>query len=257
MRQLLKDFDRSLVEEMKGVINQNILHTIYDQNCQIIACSNLAAQSVGFNTWNEAVGISYQDTDNLKLMTDIFGCTFNNLFADKIVSVCRKIYKLQKEVLNNNRIINYIDYMPYNEKFVPYLITCVPITRGGKPIGVQSFAQKCNYINMLHHSHIINNLLNIELETNHCQEEAPNINLTRREHEIIFLLANGLSTEDIFPLLRISKSTISNIITSRLSPKFGLLGSNTKLLANIAKTKGYHKIVPESLSNPCIITLCQ
>lgn len=37
--------------------------------------------------------------------------------------------------------------------------------------------------------------------------------------------------------------------------KYQLFGSSAKLLSKIARKKGYHKLIPESLSIPCVIVL--
>lgn len=256
MEQFLIKTDEALSHQIMPLVNQNILHVIYDRDCRIVACSELSARSVGLSSWYEAVGASYQDTDNLEYMKMIFGCKYNNLFYDKIAKCAKKILSIHKAVLNNNRIISYIDYMPYNEVFVPYLITCAPIAyNGNQAIGIQSFAQKCDYLNILSHTQIIRNMFEIKPEIDCGENNTENPVLTKREHEIVFLLANGLSTDEIFEFLGTSRSTISNIIASRLSPKFGLFGSSAKLLSKIAKKKGYHKLVPESLSVPCVIIL--
>ena len=50
----------------------------------------LSARSVGLSSWYEAIGASYQDTDNLEYMKMIFGCKYNNLFYDKIAKCAKK-----------------------------------------------------------------------------------------------------------------------------------------------------------------------
>ncbi len=249
--------EQNLSSYAMPLINQNILHTLYDKNCRVIACSNLSARSVGLNSWHEAIGTSYHDTDNLEFMKGIFKCKYDGNLADKIIECAQKICSIQKTVLNANRAINYIDYIPYNGIFTPYLVTCVPITHNnGQTIGIQSFAQKCNYLEVLSHTQIITNMFgrkSLEAPVNKNSIQKPI--LTKREEEIIFLLASGLCVDEIFEFLGTSRSTVANTIASKLSPKFGLFGSNTKLLSKVAREKGYHKLIPESLSIPCIIIL--
>jgi hypothetical protein len=258
MEQYVKNIEQNLSNHAMSLINQNILHTLYDKNCRVIACSNLSARSVGLNSSSEAIGTSYHDTDNLEFMKGIFKCKYDGSLADKIIECAQKIYSIQKTVLNANRVISYIDYIPYNGIFTPYLVTCVPFTHNnGQVIGIQSFAQKCNYLEVLSHTQIIKNMfgrINLEKASVH-RDTIQNPLLTKREQEIIFLLANGLCVDEIFEFLGTSRSTVANTIAFKLSPKFGLFGSNTKLLSKAAREKGYHKLIPESLCVPCIIIL--
>ena len=73
MKHFSRDIDENLLKQAMLLINQPILSVIYDQDCRIIACSNLAAISVGFKSWHQAIGISYQDTGDSNLMKMVFG----------------------------------------------------------------------------------------------------------------------------------------------------------------------------------------
>ena len=239
------------------LINQQLLTAIYDETCKIIACSDLSANSVGLKSRHDAVGLSYQDIGDRKLMGKIFGDKHNSIFFERIFDGATKIYAIQQAALRKNEIINYLDYLPYNEKFVPYLVTCVPIVcDNNRVVGIQSYTRKCSYLTILSRNQIIKNmLLNIGPEYKDGKKDRSHLQLTKREKEIIFLLANDISIDEIFEILGVSRSTISNIIATGLCPKFGLSGSRTKLLSKVAKEQGYHKIITESLSTPCVIVL--
>lgn len=245
-----------LSTKLMPLINQQLLTAIYDQNCKILACSDLSANSVGLKSRHDATGLSYRDIGNQKLMKNIFGHSHSNMCYEKIFEGATKVYTIQQAVLKNNEIINYLDYLPYNERYVPYLVTCVPITcDNNQVIGIQSYTRKCSYLSILSRNQIIKNMLSLSSERKKDEQELRSPLLTRREQEIIFLLANDLSIDEIFEILGTSRSTVSNIIASKLCPKFGLSGSRTKLLSKVAKEMGYHKLIPESLSAPCVIVL--
>ena len=71
----------------------------------------------------------------------------------------------------------------------------------------------------------------------------------------MLLLANGLSQDLIAQTLKVSRSTIANIIANQLCAKFGIPGSNTKLLAQKALKYEFHQTVPASLYRPYVILL--
>ncbi len=71
----------------------------------------------------------------------------------------------------------------------------------------------------------------------------------------MFLLANGLVQEQIAQILKIHRSTVASIISNQLCIKFGVCGTNTKILSQIAIDYGYHLHLPESLCSPAIIIL--
>ncbi|TXI94074.1 MAG: hypothetical protein E6Q33_01185 [Neisseriales bacterium] len=246
-------------QSLKGfipLINQYLLTAIYDKNCKIVACSELSANSVGLTSRHDAIGLSYQDIRDIKLMRKIFGNSHNSIFYEKIFENAMKVHAIQQAVIRKNEIINYLDYLPYNEKFVPYLVTCVPIIcDNNQVVGIQSYTKKCSYLTILSRNQIIKNMLSINSENKNTETTAYSLNLTKREHEITFLLANDLSIDEIYEALGTTRSTISNIIAAKLCPKFGLFGSRTKLLSKVAKERGYHKLIPESLSAPCVIVL--
>lgn len=81
------------------------------------------------------------------------------------------------------------------------------------------------------------------------------VTLSKRQHEILFLLCFGYSQDQIAQTLNISRGTVSHIITETLCPKFGMVGSNTRELARCAILAGLHRQVPPGLLTPVVIRL--
>ena len=73
--------------------------------------------------------------------------------------------------------------------------------------------------------------------------------------EILFLITNGATQEQISQILNISRSTVSMIIGNQICPKFNIPGANTKILLKEAINAGFYRHMPPSLWKPCIIVL--
>lgn len=78
---------------------------------------------------------------------------------------------------------------------------------------------------------------------------------TQREQEILFLLTYGVTQDQIAQILNVTRGTIANIISKQLCVKFGIQGSNTKILTQAAVNAGIHQKMPRSLIRPCIMIL--
>ncbi len=234
------------------LVNQKIYSVIYDYDCTIAICTNYSAQSIAMQSWEDAVGITFRDNQRTDLGTKIFGSKYTGVFVEFIHHYIQKIYQLQLSIFRNKEVVNFIDLLPYNDRFIAYLITYVPIFHpSGEVIGIQSFATNVPFFS--HHDYM-QNILGYPSSANKTSDVYP-IKLTEREHEILFLLANSIPPDQMTQILGIQRSTISNIIAKQISKKFGLTGSNSKLLAQLAVEQGYHKAIPESLSKPYIIIL--
>jgi DNA-binding CsgD family transcriptional regulator len=239
-----------VIPDFLPLVNQKIYSVIYDYDCKIAICTNYSAQSIAMQTWKDAVGISFSNHRQRRdLGVRIFGSKYTGVFVEFIHHYIEKIYQLQLSIFRNKNVVNFIDLLPYNDKFIAYLITYVPIFHpAGDVIGIQSFATSVPFFS--HHDYMQSIL---GYSSTSGSNDA--IKLTEREHEILFLLANSIPPEQMTQILGIRRSTISNIIANQISKKFGLIGSNSKLLTQLAIEQGYHKLVPESLSKPYIIIL--
>ena len=81
------------------------------------------------------------------------------------------------------------------------------------------------------------------------------IPLSRRQHEILFLITIGLSQREAAVILDISRSSIAKTLVETICPKFGIYDSNTSLLIEKARKMNLHKFIPSSLCKPWVIVL--
>lgn len=238
-----------IIPQFATLIEQQIYSVIFDFNFKIQVCTNASARSVGMPTWHEMVGLSFGNHKDVELGLKIFAAQYTEEFVEYIHQYTRKIYEVQKRVFIDKNIISFIDLLPYKGHFQSYLVTYVPIFHPtGEVVGIQSYATRSRFFS--HHEYL-NNLIQDSPKVDSFNLEK----LTPRESEIMFLLANGLSQDLIAQTLKVSRSTVANIIANQLCVKFGITGSNTKLLAQKALEYEFHQTVPSTLYRPYIIVL--
>lgn len=232
-------------------VDQKIYTVVFDYNYEIVICGNCSAQSIGFDTWQEAVGLSFSDYNNVELAAKIFNLQYNDSSSAHIHEYAKKIFEVQKRVFVDKMVVSFLDLLPYDGKLLSYLVTYVPVFHpSGEVVAIQSFAARSR---LFSHQEYLSRLCDVG--NGNPSGELQEYKLTIREHEIMFLLANGSSQEQISQILKVSRSTIANIIANQLCIKFGIFGSNTKLLTQKAFACNFHQVVPPSLYRPYIIIL--
>jgi hypothetical protein len=85
--------------------------------------------------------------------------------------------------------------------------------------------------------------------------EEPPLSLPTRQHEILYLILQGIPQEYAAQILNIKRGTLARIISEQICPKFNIHGSNTKLLIEKAMQLGFHRYMPKSLWVPGVIIL--
>ena len=137
--------------------------------------------------------------------------------------------------------------LPYNNKFISYITTYFPIVHpNGEVVAIQSLSIKSYFFRFQNY---------IEDQNTSVRKKPFNQQFTNRELEILFLLTNGATQEQVTQILNISRGTVSAIIGNQICPKFSIVGSNTKILVTEAINAGLYRHMPESLWKPCIIVL--
>lgn len=239
-----------LIPNFTHLIEQNIYSVLFDYNLEIVVCTNLSAQSLDLTNWREAKGLSFRNYADTTIANKIFGDLYTEQTSKVLHKYARKIYAIQQTVFSSKNVISFIDLLPYGGKFISYLVTYVPILHpSGEVIAIQSFATQSRFFSYQEYLQLIVNNTN---NSKHSNLLAP---LTSRQYEIMFLLANGISPEQCAQILKISRSTVGNIIATQLCPKFGIPGSNTKLLMQLAIKHEYQKLIPPTLYRPYIVIL--
>lgn len=238
-----------IVPNFYPLIEQKIHSVIFDFNLALLICTTRSANSIGLSTWQEAIGLSFNNHQNEDLPNNIFTTQYKGTSIEYINQYTKKIYEIQRKVLKKKVISCFIDLLPYKGKFQAYLVTYVPIFHpNGEVIAIQSHARLSRFFS--HHEYLHHLMKNELGQREHNLEK-----LTTRESKIMFLLANGFSQDLIAQTLEVSRSTIANIIGNQLCAKFGISGSNTRLLAQKALQYELHHTVPISLYRPYVIIL--
>lgn len=239
--------EQVLLPVFMPTIEQEIFSCIFNENHEIVICTNQSARSLGLNNWQQAIGISYTNTP--ALLRKICGEKYSEENEKEILKYTKVILKIQQSIFEKKRVASFFDLLPYNGTFKSYLVTYMPLFHtNGEVIAIQSVAHESKFFGFQEHFF---QLASEPLSKKYLSTK----NLSRRELEIMFLLANGLSQEQIAKTLQVSRSTIATIIANQLSEKFNIPGANTQLLSKIAIEDGYFQYIPESLYRPFVVSL--
>jgi len=234
-----------------GFIHQNVDMGLFTPDGIIIGCTAKGAENVGLKV-DEVIGLSYETLD-INIIKKICKLTVHNV--SDIVALFQKLWKLNKIVIQEKRIISYIDVIPYKMHYSATLVTHTPIFNptNGEVVATQTIGTTYHLYGIVDYINKLNNEENQELSTLTVPEN--NFNLTPRQHEVLFLLLIGLSQSEIATVLGIVRGTISTIITHQLCHKFEITNGSTKSLLIKARKYDLHKYVPQSLYKPQVIVL--
>ncbi len=232
------------------LLDAKIFSSIYDSSSAFVICTTRSANYVGNATWEEGLGLSMKDYADEKLLKKFFKDAYNEQTKDEITLHLKRIYEIQQFVINEHKVVSFFDLLPWNNTFKSFLVTYIPIYHTNKQvIGMQSFSVDSRFLSFQEH-------MNFEkAEVVSHKDYQTEKSLTPRELEIMFLLANGVTQEQIAQILGISRGTVAAIIGNQLCVKFGIPGSSTKLLAQVAIKNGYYQYVPRTLWKPSVIIL--
>jgi hypothetical protein len=231
------------------LVDQDIYSVLFDYELKIVVCTTLSAQSIGLESWEGARGLSFRNYADTDVAAKVFSGHYNEQLMESLHQYAKRIYEIQSLVFTSKNVISLIDLLPYGGKFTSYLVTYVPILHpSGEVVAIQSFAIQSRFFS---HQDYLKVITDEKTHEKYLNSEK----LTLREHEVMFLLANGINQEQCSQILKITRSTIGNIIANQLCPKFGISGSNTKLLAQVALQHEFHQLIPSSLYRPYIVVL--
>lgn len=245
-----KYLDEIVIPYFSGFIHQNIDTGLFTPDGVIIASSIKGANNYGVDH-EELVGMSYYTMDLDFIAKICESSEIEDLIG--IASLFKKIGELNKIIAKEKKAVNYIDVIPYKSHYSATIVTHIPIINPitNNVIATQAIGNNfylygiVDYINSIHKEQ---NLVPLK-------PFVANINLSPRQHEVLFLLTVGLSQLEIAKVLGITRGTVSSIITHQLSNKLGLLSTDTLKLVEMACNMGLDKYIPPSLYKPRIIIL--
>ena len=254
----LPDTERSdylskfIIPNFMAMLDQDVYSTLFDIDGKIILSTQKNAQASGFNNYQESIGLSYADATPELLQRLMKNYPLEN--TDKIIAACHKIHKLLLISVEQKRVINFIDLIPYNNQFQSYLETYIPLFHpSGEVIAIQSLSAEFkmfNFNELIFDTSKTTNARNFSIPN-----ESPPIQLPVRQHEILYLILQGIPQEYAAQILNIKRGTLARIISEQICPKFDIAGSNTKLLIEKAMKMGFQNYMPKSLWVPGIIVL--
>lgn len=231
------------------LVDKPLYSFICDDEYKLVICTNMNAHSLDYENWQEMIGLSYKDPSE-HLIKKVFKDKYDSSYREEIDKYIQTILEAQEFVLTTGQISSMFDLLPYNGTFKSYLVLYTPIFHpNGEVVALQSFSHESKFFGFKEHFFQTNEIAKITAPS-HIQ-----VNLTKREEEVIFLLANGLTQEQISRVLNLSRSTIANLIANQLSEKFNIAGANTHLLTKIAVESGLFQQIPESLYRPFVVSL--
>ena len=235
-----------VIPSFNGLIDRDCYSVIINREHKIEICTNKSARSVGANNWQEQKGFCYLDGDDETLLENFFKGAFFGSAKEEIKRYVAKLVLLQKKVLTTGVAVQFIDMLPYNNKFLTYITTYAPIFHpNGEIIAIQSYSSESYVLRFQGH-------ISDPHETKPSNFRS---NFTNRELEILFLLSNGATQEQISQILNISRGTVAAVISNQLCPKFEIAGANTRLLSEAAIKAGMYQHMPQSLWRPVLIIL--
>lgn len=232
---------------------------IFDTEGVIIAASATSARNFNMENQEQLIGLSYGEAspELVQKVCDITPRTDINL----IVELCHKVYKLQQIAIQEKITVTYIDVIPYKNSYEAFMVNNVPVCHpNGEVVALQMLSSPFFAFGLYDY-------LQLALMESPAWQESGKLCtdplverfsfLTQREHEILYLLAIGISQEGIAQLLSISRGTVSRFLTDKLCPKFGIYGANTKLLLEKVEKLDIKRHIPQSLFQPRIVILDQ
>jgi hypothetical protein len=230
-------------------ITKSLYSVIIDFRYQTILCTDQSARSVGLLSSEDAAGTSYKYYARIDLGQWYFGKWYNDKSANVMHRYARKIFRIHQYVFKTGYPASFIDSLPYDRGIRSYLMTLIPVfNETGHVVAIQSLA--LNYRLAGYHEYIQN-----LLEQKKAQVDTPQIKLSKREEEVLFLLICGITQEQIAVILEVKRETVASIIRNQLRVKFSLSVAGTKLVVETALSYGFPFSIPESLWRPSVIIL--
>lgn len=239
--------EENVLSWFSHLVDQDLYSVIINRNFEVEMGTTLSAKSVGFEKAEDLRKVSAKNCDDPIMLKHFFGNHYHENTKDLYSTYGRKLHRLQQTVFEQGKAVKLIDMLPYNQEFISYITSYFPIFHpNGEVVAIHSSSVK-SYI-LRFQGHI--DKPNLQYDSKLLWSK-----FTQREQEILFLITNGATQEQISQILNISRSTVSMIIGNQICPKFNIPGANTKILLKEAINAGFYRHMPPSLWKPCIIVL--
>ena len=229
--------------------NTEINSALFALDGTVIGVTVKAAQFINLDV-EDALGLSYKSLSREFLIENGIVVYENNDALNQIIEGFRQLAILHEAVITEKRLINYIDFMPYKKSSVVELVSHFPIFNpAGEVIATQTLSAPNYVFGYNEYVHALEG----EVDLNQLNSFKPKLDISEREHEVIFLLQCRSSQAEVADILGISNKTVHTII-SRLCAKFKIFHDITGLLHAVAE-RGLNKYIPQRFSLRQIIVL--
>lgn len=251
--QIQEYFEDIIKPSFSPLINCNVISCIWDANGTMVIATNKYAKMFGFNDWEELIGRNARinTLETLPLLANVSNTDIQSQGLD----VLRQVIAIRESVIDKRIPISAILIHPFAKVFNHTLIIHQsPIFHPcGETIGVELTLNEFDVFGI---NDYLDGFDSKSLGTPSSITNSDNlpIPLTQRQHEIIFLIALGLSQRESGQILKISRSTIAKTLIE-ISDKFEIYSSDTSKLIAKARKLNIHKQIPSSLCKPWVIVL--
>lgn len=244
-----------IIKNFHPLINQKIYSVIKDAKGKVLCATNLLAESIGLNSWQDLVGLSYQDVSQKKIERAM---EIDDLqIIRSIQDYFRLIFELEMIVMDSKIIVSYVEMIPYRNTYQLYLCTVVPLLDPDeKVVAIQLYYSHYDRIFGISDYFELSDTDNSKFVTLNETEISDILRIfTPRELEIIYLLLMRFSQYQISDILQIKRGTIAKVISDQICPKLNIVGSNTRLVIEKINKMGGLKSPPKSLLRPLVLVL--
>ncbi|TXI93566.1 MAG: hypothetical protein E6Q33_02975 [Neisseriales bacterium] len=150
-------------------------------------------------------------------------------------------------VVQNKAFIKALIILPQNDEIRSLIFNYIPIfAKDGEVIAVQKITSEFGFFGLTDYLNLLQNKKPTPLRIMPKDYKMP-IKLAKRQHEIIFLLTNGINQSNIARILSVSRTAVAKTIAEVICPKFAISDNNVGLLIDKATAMNYNKFIPPSL----------
>lgn len=238
--------EHMVIPLFKGMLNNNGLYALYDKNGTLLMLSDAQVQMFAAENSSQCLGLNLGNLPiaMLEKIATKAGVSIQNVWLD-----FNQMFTLHQYVVEKQEIVQYIDLSPYYNNLSSHMVTIVPFFHpSGELIAYQTHTRQCSInilINLLKDYIGMDNSTEDSLSGKQSEfQEKFGIELSERQHEILFLMSNGLNQYKVADLLNISRSTVAKILNTQIIRKFNLNPPNTAKLIERAVSLGINELIP-------------
>ena len=235
------------------LVDRNINTVIWDINGYFVFASNSFARGLGFASWKDLEG-----KFSGALTRDSYPILKNapDLALDAANQIIAKLHELKDKVIETGLPISAILIHPFHRLYRSARLNhYIPIFHpNGKVIAIQLFGESFRLFGLRDY---LSNYTNQSYSNEHIiksNSDLP-IALSKRQHEIVFLLAIGLTQREAAEILQITRGTLAKVAAEVICPKFDIFDGNTTIMIEKARELNFHNLIPVSLCRPWVIVV--